>query len=266
MRIGNYGPAYFQFIEPGLDGNGLVDLQGTLNANYLYLSENGAKGELRLSGGTVNLNGALVMDLCGGCVLPGTPANDAKLALRSAKVSIIGSSGIFNVGLDPDPMVVDADPPDRDLLANSPTAIFSFTADAGGVTPITVVENADEPSGIANVEMAKLVLNLDAYTSASPLTLIDAAPGNLLPGMFGTVTFLGSRTATVSFDLINGDVILSNFQGGAGAASLAGAAVPEPSGLTMIVMLGLLFVFSFGAEANRQRARLWGYQCLKTRA
>ena len=108
MRIGSYGPAYDDFgAEPGLDGNGLVDVQGTLNAKDLYVSEHGGKGEIRLSGGTVNLNGALIMDFCGGCVNPIRHL----LALRSSKVSIIGSSGTFNVGLDPDPMVVDPMPP-----------------------------------------------------------------------------------------------------------------------------------------------------------
>ena len=94
-------------------------MQGTLNAKVLYLSEHGAKGELRLSGGgTVNLNGELIMDFCAGCVLPDTAADIALLAQRSAKVSIIGSSGTFNVGLDPDPMVIDPMPPSRDLLAD----------------------------------------------------------------------------------------------------------------------------------------------------
>jgi hypothetical protein len=48
---------------------------------------------------------------------------------------------------------------------------------------------------------------------------------------------LGSRTATVNYDVLNGDVFLSDFQSAAGVA-----AVPEPSGLTMIVTLGL-FLF-----------------------
>ena len=53
MRIGNYGPAYDDFgDEPGLDGIGLVDVEGALNAKDVYLSENGAKGEIRLSGGS----------------------------------------------------------------------------------------------------------------------------------------------------------------------------------------------------------------------
>ena len=103
IRIGGYGPAYDDFgAEPGLAGDGLVDVQGTLNAKDAYVSEHGGKGEIRLSGGTVNLNGALLMDFCGNCVT--TPA---LLNQRSSKVSIIGSSGTFNVGIDPDTMVVD---------------------------------------------------------------------------------------------------------------------------------------------------------------
>ena len=67
------------------------------------MSEHGSTGELRLTGaGKVNLNGTLHMDFCGGCV-----TDPAGLAKRSSKVSIIGSGGTFNVGLDPDPMVVD---------------------------------------------------------------------------------------------------------------------------------------------------------------
>jgi hypothetical protein len=282
MRIGNYGPAYFTFIEPGLDGNGLADVQGELNANTLLLSENGAKGEIRLSGGMVNLNGALVMSACGGCVSPGTAVNDAKLALQSSKVSIIGSSGTFNVGLDADP-----ETPDPNLIIDAPfsrdirfdvagvkpgypaTATFSFTADAGGVTPITVVDNGLDSGGAANLSGtayiggAKLELNLDAYAGASPLTLIDAAPGHLAAGEFGLITFLGSRTATVNYDVANGNVYLDNFSGGAG--SLASTAVPEPSGLSLVVMLGL-FMILIGARANRQRASQWGYQCATIRA
>lgn len=263
MRVGGYGPAYDDFGgEPGLDGRGLVDVQGTLRAKDLYLSEHGAKGEIRLSGGSVDLNGALIMDFCGNCV-----TDPGLLALRSAKVSIIGSSGTFNVGLDPDPLVVDPMPAPRDLLAATPTAIFSFTADVGGVTPIVIVENVDEPSGTAEIEGAKLELNLDAYTSTSPLTLINA-PAGLLLGEFGTVTFLGNTTATVNYDVFNGNVFLNNFQNGAGAGtgSLAGTTVPEPSGLLMMTLALGLLLFSFSAGAKRQTARLWGYQCLKVRA
>jgi len=287
LRIGNYGPAYFTFIEPGLDGRGLADVQGALNANTAFLSENGAKGEIRLSGGTVNLNGALIMSFCSGCVSAGTPANDAKLALQSSKVSISGSSGSFNVGLDPDPvtpdpnLIIDA-PFSRDIRFNvdddsrghPETATFSFTADAGGVTPITVVDNGLDSEGAANLSGTayiggtNLELNLDAYAGTSPLVLIDAKPGNV-SGTFGTVTFLGTTTATVDYSdvMTTGNVRLINFQNGsgAGAGALASASVPEPSGMMLVIAMGL-FVFLFDARANRQRASQWGYQCATIRA
>jgi len=243
MRVGTWGPAYETFGgEPGLNGNGLVDVQGTLNAKDLYLSEHGAKGEIRLSGGAVNLNGELIMDLCDNCV-----TDPGLLALRSSKVSIVGSSGTFNVGLDPDPLVVDTMPPPRNLRAADPTAKFSFTADAGGVTPITVVDNPGETSGFANINTAKLELNLDAYTSTSPLTLIDAPPGQL-SGAFGMVTFLGSRTAAVNYDLTNGDVFLNNFQSAATSGSATAGAAPEPSSL-------LLALVASGVLASRRKKR-----------
>jgi hypothetical protein len=267
MRIGGYGPVFDIFgSEPGLAGDGLVDVQGTLTAKDLYVSEHGAIGELRVSGGTVNLNGRLLMNFCGGC---GT--DPALLALRSSKVTMVGSDGALNVGVDPDPLVVDPMPPLRDLLAASTTATFSFTADAGGVSPIVLADNGVEPSGTAYIGGSRLELNLDAYTSSNPLTLIDAPAGMVgmpphphLVGTFGSVTFLGSRTATVNYDPVNGDVFLSNFQIGSGSGALVGARVPEPSSLALIVMLGC-FLLASGVGMGRNRARERGLQCLKIR-
>ncbi|MGE3639876.1 MAG: hypothetical protein AB7G28_15075, partial [Pirellulales bacterium] len=257
IRLGSYGPAYDDFgSEPGLDGNGVLDVQGIVNAKDAYVSENGGKGEIRLSGaGQVNLNGTLHMDFCGNC--QNVPS---LLAQRSSQITIIGSGGTFNVGLDPDPMVVDPLAPPRDLLAASATAKFSFTADAAGVTPIVLPENVGEISGTANIAGSQLFLNLDAYTSSSPLTLINAGPGHL-SGTFGNVTFLGSRTATVNYSVATGDVTLSNFSG---SGSLAVTAVPEPSGLLGMAVLGLMIV-TFGEGLIRHSERTWGYQCLKIR-
>lgn len=212
LRIGNYGPAYDDFgAEPNLDGRGVMEVAGSLLANNLYFSEHGAKGELRLLGGSVTLNGSLIMDLCDNC-----QSDPDLLAMRLAKVSIVGSTGQFTVGMDPDPNVIDPEPPDRDILAASPTAVFSFTADAGGVSPLVVAQNPDEASGGAEIEGAQLELDLDAFafTSSSRLTLIDATPTRLL-GEFGSVTFLGDTTADVNYDLVNGDVYLDNFHSSA---------------------------------------------------
>ena len=187
LRVGSFGPAFVPGgpPEPGLDGDGLVDVQGTLNAATVILSQSGAKGELRLSGGTVNLAGGILMDLCEGC---GT--DPGLLAMRSAKVSIVGSSGEFNVN--------------GGILAATPTAAFSFTADANGVTPIFA-----EISTV-DFDTAKLELDLDAFafTSSSTMTLIDAF---FIFGRFD-VSFLGNTMADVNYDEFNGDVFLDNFR------------------------------------------------------
>jgi hypothetical protein len=232
MRVGTWGPAYETFGgEPGLDGNGLVEVRGTLNAKDLYLAEHGAKGALRVVGGTVNLNGELIMNRCDGCT-----SDPALLATQSATVFVVGSGGAFNIGLDPDPLVVDPTPPPRSLLAATPTAKFSFKADAGGVTTITVAENVGETSGTANINTAKLEIDLTAYTSAAPLTLINA-PANKLVGTFGTVTFIGNRVGTLNYDVANGNVFLNNFHLAVPSGVPATGAVPEPSAL-LIALAG----------------------------
>lgn len=246
LRIGNYGPAYDDFgAEPGLAGDGVVNVQGSLLAKDLYLSENGGKGEIVMAGGTVNFNGTLRMDFCGNCV-----PDPALMAQRLSKITVLGSAGTFNVGIDPDPEVIDPLPPPRDLTAASTTAVFSFTADVGGVTPIVVAENSGEASGTAFIMGAQLMLNLDAYTAAAPLTLINAAPGHL-SGTFGSVTFLGSRTATVNYDVANGDVFLSDFQLGAGTGALAATAVPEPAGLITAAIAGLASLIAVRKRSGR---------------
>jgi hypothetical protein len=276
LRVGSYGADYNEPSQPGLEADGLVIDQGTLNANVLLLNEHGAKGEFRLlPGGKVNLNGGVVMSFCDTGAGPscGLVANPSHM---SSKLSIIGSGGTFNVGRFDPTLSPPVDPLDsrpllrRDIYSDFPaTATFSFTADAGGVTPIVLVDNsafAGEISGTANIAGTNLVLNLNAYTSASPLTLINAANGHL-SGTFGTVTFVGSRTATVNYDTVNGNVFLSNFLNGAaaGTGSLVSGEVPEPSGLILVLTLGLL-LFTFAAGTNRPTRRLVRIPCRKTRA
>jgi hypothetical protein len=194
IRIGSFGPNFNPALEPDLDGDGLVVVQGTLDGSSAIISQSGARGELRLEGGTIDLVNRLWMNLCEGC---------ASTAGRSAKVSIVGSTGTFLVG-------------GGDILADVPTAIFSFTADQNGVTPIVVNSGAE-------INTATLELDLDAFafTSTSTLTLIDAIP-TLLSGQFGTVTFLGNTTADVNYDTFNGDVFLSSFQSSAIAGDFDG--------------------------------------------
>ena len=279
LEVGAYGPAYIAITnEPGLEADGLVIVEGTVHANQLTINVFGAKGELRLlPRGVVNLNGALVLSHCStefgfvsGCGLIANPE-----PLMSSKLSIIGSGGSFEVGrFDADLSPAPGHDPEirRDIRSEYPsTATISFTADADGVTPIVLVDNSafpgeltgtayldgtvgNEPGSYAAIN---LVLDLDAYTGASPLTLIDAPPGHLVGEFNPAVTFLGTTTATVNYDYVNGDVFLNNFQSGAGAGagsgSLAASAVPEPSGLMMTLTLGLLLCSHSARERNGSR-------------
>ena len=91
---------------------------------------------------------------------------------------------------------------------------------------------APEPSGTAYIAGANLVVDLSAYLSNTPLTLISAPPLHLV-GTFGSRKFLGGRSATVNYDIANGKVFLNNFHLGAGALA-GGLAVPEPSAFALV--------------------------------
>jgi hypothetical protein len=182
FRIGSFGPSRGETENPPvlLEGNGLVVVQGTLAASTIYMPESGATGELRLEGGTIDVRG-LILDF-----EPGR-------ASRQSKVSIVGSEGSFNLIAG-------------DISAAHPSITFSYTTDANGVVPITT------PAG-AIIDGAQLELNLDAlqFNPTTTVKLIDAAPLFLF-GEFGSVNFLGNTTATVNYDLDNGDIFLNNFQ------------------------------------------------------
>ena len=267
LEVGVYGPAYTAIaVEPGLEADGLAIVEGTVNANALLVNTFGSKGEFRLlPGGDITLNGAVELSRCdtqffpsGGCGLIADPQPK-----MSSKLAIIGSGGTFTVGkFDADlsrPANTVFDPTHRrDFRSGYPAdATISFTADAAGVTPIVLADNsafAGELTGtvyldgtVGNVVGTyagmNLELNLDAYLSASPLTLIDAPAGHLV-GVFGSVSFLGSRMATVNYDYVNGNVFLNNFVGGAGAGGIAGATVPEPSSLGLITLATGLLTWS----------------------
>ena len=169
IRIGGYGPAYDDFgSQPGLNGNGLVDVKGILNAKDAYVSEHGSTGELRLTGaGKVNLNGTLHMDFCGGCVTDPRPCQtiiesfDYRFRRNIQRRSRPRSLGR------------------RPIAAASRSVGCFHNRDAflhagrGGITPIAIAQNiAPEPSGTAYIGGANLVVDLSAYFSSSPLTLI----------------------------------------------------------------------------------------------
>jgi hypothetical protein len=190
FRIGSFGPSR-GLREPTpqlLEGEGYVEVHGTLVAHRVIMPESGGSSHLKvMPGASVTLYG---IDM----------AIQPNEASRSSMLEIIGSTSTVNL------TVLGG----GDFNANHHTATVKFVADAGGVTTII-------GSGAADVEGGKLVLDLDDYnfTPASTLTLLDVDPFALF-GTFGEVTFLGSTTATVNYDEDNGDIFLSNFMGPAG--------------------------------------------------
>ncbi len=93
LEIGIYGPAYITGTLPGGGGgelgfaaDGLVIVEGTVNADILRIEVFGGKGEFRLlPGGSVNLNGAVILSDCdikffGGCGLVPNPVSAAMMA------------------------------------------------------------------------------------------------------------------------------------------------------------------------------------------
>jgi hypothetical protein len=183
MRIGSFGPSrgLREPIPQLLEGEGVVEVHGELVANRIIMPESGASGELRLMpGGRIDVRN---IDM----------AIEPNEASRSSKLSIIGSTGSLTMGAG-------------NMFANHSSVTISFTADANGVTPIISGANGD-------VEGANLVLDLDdfVFNETSTLMLMNFQEFGILGGEFGTVTFAGDTTATVNYDIENGDIFLSNF-------------------------------------------------------
>jgi hypothetical protein len=199
IRIGTFGPV-FNHAEQTIDGNGLIEVAGTLVGNTIYMPQDDGDAVLRvMPGGVVNVRG---VDMSFHSFQPN----------RSSLLEIIGSGGSFTTTVG-------------NLQVNHPTATLKFTADAAGVTPIVSIGITQNPPlesfppGGANVSNGNLVLDLDDFnfTPTSTLMLIDVGVrdeelgANKLTGTFGSVTFEGDTMATVNYDYVNGDIFLSNF-------------------------------------------------------
>ena len=80
-RLGNYGPA----IDTGLEGNGLLSVEGSFSAMVIFIGDSDSTGELRVSGnGSVTLTDNLV---------PNVATNQPD---RSALVNMIGSNATLS--------------------------------------------------------------------------------------------------------------------------------------------------------------------------
>jgi hypothetical protein len=195
-RLGNYGAS----IDNGLQGDGLLDVQGTFLANVVFIGDSDSHGELRVSGhGSVTLNDSLV---------PNVATNFPN---RSALVQMIGSTASLHAV--------------NDQSANGAAEVhnrYIFTADAGGVSPITLTD-------AVNIDNNDLVVNLAGFSfpANGTITLFDAAPTRIF-GQFANVTITGSS--------VPGLHVVYN----QGSGNIQITAVPEPTSMLLVGIGGVL--------------------------
>lgn len=205
-RIGNYGPAIDASgsTPNGLEGNGLLNVEGSFSAHVIFLGATDGDGELRVSGnGSVILTDNLV------------PNINTDQPNRSALVHMIGSTATLNaVNLE---------------SANGLSQVhneFEFSADLGGVSEIKL-------SNAMNITNNDLTVNLNNFVLGIGGTerLFDAAP-NQIYGSFASWAVNGGDPAfqyQLLYDLAAGDVLLQR--------------IPEPSTLALfgIVAIGAVY-------------------------
>jgi hypothetical protein len=218
-RLGNYGPS----VDAGLEGNGLLNVHsnGTFNGHVIFIGDNDATGELRISDtGSVVLTGNLV------------PRPSGFQAGGSAKVVLNGSN-----------VTLSAYNLESESLAGEIPTQYVFNADAGGVSEIFLRD-------AINITNNSLVVDLTSYAMAPSTSLLlfdgdhtgaaDAPIGNRIFGTFANLSVLGGVGAGnyfVEYNQANGNISLQR-------------TVPEPSTM-MLLALGMSFVFCAKRRASR---------------
>jgi len=222
-RIGHNGPSIDPFNPVGgLQGNGLLNVEGSFSAHVIFVGVDDGTGEVRVSGnGSLTLTDNLV------------PGVNTHFPNRSALIHMIGSNATltaFNLesanGLaeNHNKYVFDADP-------------------VGGVSPITLVPKLDVNNmlvgGAVNITNNDLVVNLNglAWNIGDSLLLFDAAPGQIY-GEFASSAVFGSEVLhRVDYDNVTGDIRVA-------------LGVPEPS--TMLLLgLGMSLAICAKRRASR---------------
>jgi len=203
-RLGNYGPS----IDAGLEGNGLLNVHdnGTFNAHVIFIGDNDATGELRVSDtGSVVLTGNLV------------PRPSGFQAGGSAKVQMNGAAATlsaFNL--------------ESESLAGEVPTLYEFNADPVlGVSPITLTD-------AINITNNDLVVNLNGYPLANFATMLlfdgdQALVGNRVFGEFASTIVNGSIIPhRVIYDQVNGDILVQR--------------IPEPSSMILLGLSTLIVI------------------------
>jgi PEP-CTERM motif-containing protein len=214
-RVGNFGPS----VDAGLQGDGLLDVEGTFRARDLFIGVQDGTGVVRIRGtGSVRLTPfgtdpeADIVDFNHHPVFHPN---------QSGTIHMMGSAATLsarNLLFDHDPQ------PSKNLIW--------FTADSGGVSEITLTD-------AVNIDNNALRVDLTAFAVAplGRILLIDAAD-NRVSGTFASLEILGANPSDymVVYDRPNGNILLMN-------------TVPEPS----TVLLGLGLVVAISAKRRTSR-------------
>lgn len=207
-RLGNYGPSFIGDLG-GLQGNGLLNVHsnGTFNAHVIFIGDNDATGELRVSDtGSVVLTGNLV------------PRPSGFQAQGSATVRMNGSGATLSAyNLE-----------SESLAGEIPTS-YVFTADASGVAEIFLKD-------AINITNNSLTVDLTSFALAPSSSLLlfdgdhtgagDTPVGNRIFGTFSSVNVtggVGGSNYFVIYDQPNGNILLAR-------------TVPEPSTMLLFGM------------------------------
>jgi hypothetical protein len=213
-RLGNYGPSFIGDLG-GLQGNGLLNVHdnGSFKANVIFIGDNDATGELRVSDkGSVILTGNLV------------PRPAGFFPQGSATVRMTGSTATlsaFNL--------------ESESLPGEIRTKYRFDANPGGVSKITLTD-------AINITNNDLEVNLDGFVLPllAKVVLFDgdqALVGNRIFGTFTNFTVNGvvnPPNFTVVYDQVKGDILLQR--------------VPEP---TTATLLGLGMVMTMFVAKRR---------------
>jgi hypothetical protein len=199
-RVGQFGGPYG---DPPHEADGIVNVQGTWTADYIFMGPSGGDAEINVSGnGSVTTTRALDMRAVGGMK-----------PFHSAVIRMIGS----NASWSSDDILLDRQ---GSGITQQPRDHVIFTADAGGVSEM-VARDA------ILFNDAELTVDLTAFPMSvgQSLLLFDARPGQLADGhVFGQLNVLGAPGQFFQLfydDVPTGDISLVRI-------------VPEPSTLMLV--------------------------------
>jgi hypothetical protein len=201
-RIGQYGGP---FGDPPHEADGIVNVQGTWTADWIYLGPTGGDAEVNVSG-----NGSVFT----------TRSVEARATagmkpFHSSIIRMIGS----NASWDSDDILLNRQGTGPTL---SPRDHVMFVADAGGVSEMT----ARDAILFNDAEVTVDLTGFRPLVAGERLRLFDARPGQLADGhAFGVLNVLGvSNTAGYHLfydDNATGDIFLT---------------VPEPATLALFAI------------------------------